>query len=78
MEEVEPGSTPPQTSFKGWQWRQGSHLLEVSVCVRPSEGEQLLSSVSVPIAVAFEHILACCSVGPYCSADIAVLSIALQ
>ena len=53
-------------------------LLVIPVYLRSSEGKQILSFVSVPIAVAFEHILACCSVGPYCSADIAVLSIALQ
>ena len=53
-------------------------LLEIPVCLRPSEGKQLLSFISVPRAVAFEQVLACCSLGSCCSAGIAVLSITLQ
>ena len=48
------------------------------MCLRPSEGKQLLSFVSVPIAVAFEQILICFSLGPWCSTVIAALSIALH
>jgi len=51
-------------------------LLEILVYLRPSEGKELLSFIFVPIAVAFEQVLACCSLGPCCSAVIAVLSIA--
>ena len=53
-------------------------LLEIPACVQPSEGKQLLSFISVPRAVAFEQVLACCSLGSCCSAGIAVLSITLQ
>jgi len=48
------------------------------VCLRPSKGKHILSFVCVPMAVVFEQILTCCSLGPCCSAIIAVLSIALQ
>ena len=44
--------------------------------LRPPEGKQLFSFISV--SVAFVQILPCCSLGPCCSAVIAVLSIALQ
>lgn len=40
-------------------------------------GKQFLSFVFVPIAVAFEQILICCSLRPYCSAVSAALSITL-
>jgi len=40
------------------------------------EGKQLLSFSF--IAVVFEQILVCCSLGPQCSADIAVFSITLE
>jgi len=53
-------------------------LLEILAYLRPSEGKQLLSSTSVPKAVAFERILTCYSLGPCCSAVIAALSIALH
>ena len=52
--------------------------LELPVSLRPSEGKQLLSFISVPTAVVFEQILACCILGLCCSAVIAVLSIALE
>ena len=43
LEGLEPGCTPSQTSFKGWQWnRRFFFLLEIPVCVRPSEGKQIL------------------------------------
>jgi len=35
--------------------------LEIPACLRPSEGKQLLSFISVHTAVAFEQILPCCS-----------------
>ena len=53
-------------------------LLEIPVYLRPSAGKQLLSFISVSMAVAFEQVLACCSLGPCYSAVIAVLSIMLQ
>ena len=44
-EGLEPGSTPSQTSFKGWRWRWG-YLIWRSLSTwgpyRPSEGKQLL------------------------------------
>ena len=40
LEGVEPGSTPSQPSFKGWQWRWGHLLLEISAYLRPSKGKQ--------------------------------------
>ena len=36
---VEPGSTPSQTSFKGWQWRQGNPA-GGSCLPDPSKGKQ--------------------------------------
>ena len=45
--------------------------------LRPSRGERVLSFVSVPTAVAFEHILICCSEGLCYYAVTAVLSIVL-
>jgi len=53
-------------------------LLEVPVRLRLSEGKQLLSFVSVSMAVAVQQILTCCSVELCCSAVIAALSIALH
>jgi len=53
-------------------------LLEILVCLRPSEGKQLLSFISVPIADVFEQALTCCSLGPCCYAVVALLSIALH
>ena len=53
-------------------------LLEIFVYLRPSEGKQCLSFVSVLAAVVFEHFLTCYGLGPCCSAVLAVLSITLQ
>ena len=50
-------------------------FLKIFVYLRPSDGKQLLSFLSAPMAVAFEQVLACCSLGPCCSAVIAALSI---
>jgi len=50
-------------------------LLEIPTYLRPSEGKQLLSFISVPTAVVFEQILTCYSLGPCYSAVIAMLSI---
>jgi len=50
-------------------------LLEILVCLGPFEGKQLLSFLSV--AVAFEHIPACCSLALCCSAGVA-LSVVLR
>jgi len=52
--------------------------LEIPTSLRSSEGKQLLSFSSLPVAVAFEQIFACCRLGPCCSAVIAALFIALQ
>jgi len=41
------------------------------VYLRPSEGKQLFSFVSMPVTVAFEQVLTCCSVGSCYSAVIA-------
>lgn len=54
------------------------NLLEIPASLRPSEGKQLLSFISVPTDVIFEHILTCCSLGSCYSAHIAALSIMLQ
>jgi len=74
-ERVEPGSTPSQTSFKGWQWRQG--VVTGESCL--SEAFLKVSSffISVPTAAVHEQILPHCSMGSCCSAVI-VLSITLQ
>jgi len=53
-------------------------LLEIPAYWWPSEDKQLLSFISMPVAVAFEQILACCSLGPCCSAVIGAFSIMLQ
>jgi len=45
------------------------------VYLRPSKGKQSLSLISVSMAVAFEQIFICCSLGPCC---VAVLSIVLH
>jgi len=50
-------------------------LLEIPVCLRSSEGKHVLSFVSV--AVVFEHLLTCCSLGPCYSAAIAAFSVVL-
>jgi len=48
------------------------------VYLRPSKGKQLLSFISVPMAVAFEKTLTGCRLGTCCSAVIAAISIVLQ
>jgi len=53
-------------------------LLEIPAYLRPSEGKQLLSFLSVLTAVVFEQTLSCCSLRPCYSAVIAALSISLQ
>ena len=54
-------------------------LMEVPMYLRSSKGKQLLSFVSVPTAVAFEQVFACCSLGLcYYNLLIAALSMALQ
>jgi len=75
MEGLQPGSTPSQPSFKGCNGVKGI-LLVILAYLRPSEGKQLLSFISVPVVVAFEQILTCCSLRLCCSVVIAVLSIA--
>lgn len=64
------------TSFKGWQWRQGHLLLEISAYLRPSEGKQLFSFISA--ATTLELILICCSQELCHPAIIIVLSIPLE
>jgi len=86
-EGVEPGSTPSQTLFKGWQWRWEHLLLEIPAHLRPSWGKEvcLLFSfawvfffpfVSASIAAALELILTCCSLG-LCFQHIIVLQMDL-
>jgi len=53
-------------------------LLEITVYLKPSEGKQLISFISVLSAIAFAQTLTCCSLGPCYSAVIAVLSIVSQ
>ena len=53
-------------------------MLDVSVCLRPSDGKQLLLFISVPTVVTFDQMLTYCSLGPCCSAIIAVLSVVLH
>jgi len=44
-----------------------SNLLEIPVYLKFSEGKQLLSFISVPMAVVFEQVFICCnSLGPCC------------
>jgi len=69
---VESGSTPSQTSFKGWQWRWGYFLLDISAYLRPSKGKQLLSFIS-----ASRLVLVYCSQKLCHPAIIMVLSIPL-
>lgn len=38
-------------------------LLEIPAHLRPSEGKKILSFVFVPMAVAFEQVFTCCSIG---------------
>ena len=52
-------------------------LLEISVYLRPSEGELLLTFISMSVAAAFGLFLFCCSQGVCNLAVIAVLSIML-
>ena len=59
LEGVEPGSSPSQTSFKGWWWRWGGPLLEISAYVRPSKGKRLFSFIYV--FAEFGLILVFCS-----------------
>ena len=49
-------------------------LLEIPAYLRPSEGKQLLSFISVPAVVAFGQVHILCSLEPCYSAVIAVLS----
>ena len=51
--------------------------LKIHVYLRPSEGKKLLSFVPVPLAVAFEQVFTCCSLGLCCSAVIAAHCIAI-
>ena len=46
--------------------------------LRPSKGKQILSYVFVPVAVAFEQVLTCCSLGLCYCAVTAALSITLH
>ena len=55
-----------------------SILLEVPAYLRPFEGKQILSFVSVSTAVVFEQVLACCSLGPCFFAVIAVICAVLH
>ena len=50
-------------------------LLEIPVYVRPSEDKQLLSLISVPVAVVFVQTLTCCSLRSCHSTIITVLSL---
>ena len=53
-------------------------LLEIPASLRSSEGKWILSFISVLVAVAFEQVLTCSSLGPCYSAVTAVLSTVLQ
>src|SRR5699024_7847101 len=63
-----------------------SILPEIPAYLRSSKGKQVwffcllvfLPFTFVPVAVAVEQVLTCCSLGPCCSAVITVLSIGLQ
>ena len=82
---MEPGSTPSQTSFKGWEGVSKGVLLGNSAYLRSSKGKQLLSLFVffffffffVSPAAAFGLILTCCSLGISYPAITAVLFIAL-
>jgi len=67
-EGVEPGATPSQPSFKGWQWRW-KHLCWRLLCTwgpcRPFEGKQFLCLISAHVVVS-EQVLACCGLGSCC------------
>lgn len=51
--------------------------MEIPVYLKLSEGKQLFFYIYVPMAVVFEHVLTCYSLGPCYSAALS-LSIALQ
>ena len=53
-------------------------LLDVLAYPRPPEGKQPFFLISVPMAVVFEQTIPCYSLGPCCSAVLAVLSIMLH
>jgi len=76
---------------KGWSqdpplprphWRVGSGgegiSPEIPAYLGSSKGKELPSFISEPMAVAFEQVLTCCSLGSCYSAVIAVYSIALH
>jgi len=52
-------------------------LFEIPACQTSFEGKQLFIFIFVPMAVAFEQTLACCSLGPCYSTVTTVFSIAL-
>jgi len=54
-----------------------SNLLQVPVYLRSSKGKQPFSIVFAHVAVAFEHVLTCCSLGPCYCVFFATLSIVL-
>ena len=56
----------------------GTGTLEIPVYLRPSEGKQPLSFISVATAVELDQTLTCCSLGPCYSVVIAALSFMLQ
>jgi len=58
-------------------FRDKGILMEIPAYLRPSEGKQLLSFVSVLTAVVFEQVFTCCSLGLYYSTVPVALSIAL-
>ena len=78
LEGVEPGSTPSQTSFKGWQGRQVHFAGDSCVYVTFLKVSSFLPLFLGSWVVAFGQVLTCRSLGPCCSAVTAVLSITLQ
>ena len=68
-ERLEPGPTPSQTSFKGWQWRWGYLVWRSLPTCDLLRVSSFFSFVSACMAAAFGLILVCCSLG-LCHPDI--------
>jgi len=76
-EGVEPGSTPSQTSFKGWHGGGEEVLLEIPSCLRSSKGKQFFFLCFCVCSCCTGLVLICYSLGLCCSAVIAVPSMML-
>ena len=55
----------PRPRLRGGSGGKGI-LLGIAVYLEPSKGMKLLLFVSLSIAIAFEQVLTCCSLRPFC------------